>query len=64
MDRWWSGCFRDDAERKHIEGILRKRGEFGSKSWGLEEFDKWYSGGREAGQVGWAGSDSGAKESK
>jgi len=53
MDRWWAGCFRDEAERKEIGEILAGRGGYGKRVWGFEKFDEWYSRRREQGLVGW-----------
>ncbi|WWC58088.1 uncharacterized protein I303_100623 [Kwoniella dejecticola CBS 10117] len=44
LDRWWSNCFRDEEERKAVRAIVRRRGEFGDKQWGFEEYSKWAEG--------------------
>lgn len=57
MDRWWSGCFRDDEERKEVGSILRSRGECGEGRWGWKEYNEWMEARREAGKIGWTGED-------
>lgn len=55
MDRWWSGCFRDEGERKEVGEILKGRGECGEGEWGWEEFEKWMEKRKQEGKVGYTG---------
>jgi hypothetical protein len=42
LDRWWSNCFRDENEREEIQKIVKARGGFGEKKWGMEAYWQWY----------------------
>jgi len=55
LDKWWSGCFRDEAERTEVTDLVKARGGYGKRAWGFKEFDKWYEGRKAAGRVGWTG---------